>query len=213
MKPQHLLLSIAFTFSLQAGVISYNFTGVIDSISENSNPAFSGISIGDNISGFFEFDAGQPLSSSTYGLSKISISIGTNTVTLDYNIFIRGQNNFDHYAHGIIDQFTYGFDSAGATAELAPLYVYGLGTRFIDTSASIFTGSSDPSLPVELNLTDYDIHTWNFRGSDIDTRTQDFNLSGTITSVAVPEQTSALILGILALPIAVILRRRAKKAG
>jgi hypothetical protein len=214
MKIRHLLLSSAIACSLQASVTSYNFAGVIDAISENSNPAFSGVTVGDNISGFFEFDADLPLSSSTYGFSKISITIGGNTITLDHHIYIRGENNYDHYAHGTVDQFTYDFDSAGATTELDPLYVYLLRTSFIDTSASIYAGLADPTLPLELNLTDYDINTWNFRGSDIDTRTQDFNFSGTITSIAVPEPNSALILGIIALPLAFISnRRRANQSG
>jgi hypothetical protein len=54
-----------------------------------------------------------------------------------------------------------------------------------------------------------DINTWNFSGSDFDTRIQDFNFSGTITSAAVPEPNSALVLGFLALPLAFAARRRA----
>lgn len=211
MKTKQLAITLVLASSMYASVTSFNFTGVVDTISENLNPAFSSVKIGDTISGYFEFDADLPLSSSTYEFSKISITIGGNTITLDHHIYIRGQNNYDQNSHGIVDRFTYGFDSAGATTELDPLYVYLLGTQFIDTSASIFPGASDPSLPVDLNLTDYDIHTWNFRGSDIDTRTQDFNFSGTITSIALPEPNSALLFGLFFLHLALLKRRRANQ--
>jgi hypothetical protein len=202
-----ILLSALFAFasaSVSTGaVVTYSFTGVIDSIGSNNNGILGSISPGNTVSGSLSFD---PLMAGGGSATDrvLSFAIGSRDISISSTLnFVRAQNDVSVFGLGIVDRFRYGFDSNGPTTSLEPLYLYQLDVEFIDTSASLYDGSQ--TLDVDLNLTDYDVVRFFMRGSDLATRTNDFQVRGTITSVSVPEVSVTAFLMVTPF---VVLRRR-----
>jgi hypothetical protein len=190
------VVALAFAPFSKGAVVTYSFTGVIGAVEMNDNGILGAINTGDTVSGSFSFD---PLVANGGSAADrvLKFMIGSRDISMSTTLnFVRTQNNVSLFGLGVVDRFRYGFDSNGPTTSLDPLYLYQLDIEFIDTSASVYDGSQ--TLDVDLNLTDYDEVRFFMRGADIDTRTDDFRVSGTLTSVSVPEPS--LIVLLLAAP-------------
>jgi hypothetical protein len=125
--------------------------------------------------------------------------------------YIRAENNIlgssVSSGFGSIDRFSHGFDSSGPTLLLSPLYVYALRVEFIDTSASVFDGNE--ILPVNLNLEDFDVARWSLQGSDLATRSKDYRINGTITTVTIPEPRTVCMISVM---LGLCVLRRSRKS-
>ena len=210
MKILSIAVIILATFSSSsAAVVSYSFTGVVGAVDMNDNAILGVLTSGDTVSGSFSYDPLLP-GGGTAADRMIAISIGSRDISISSTLnFVRTQNNVSVSGLGIVDRFRFGFDSSGPTTFLDPLYLYQLDIEFIDTSALIYDGSQ--TLDVDLNLEDYDVVRFFIRGADLATRTDDFSVSGTLTSVSVPEPSIAAFL--LGTSIIILRRKRQSEQG
>lgn len=193
------LLQAVSALSCSAALTVHSYSGLISDVSLNENGILGAIQLGDAVSGYFTFDPDANAGGDAYDVT-IAISIGSRDIVIESTLnFIRAQNDISVSGLGIVDRFRHGFDSNGPTTILDPLYVYYLSVEFIDTSATVFDGTQE--LPVDLNLTDYDVARWSLGGADLATRTDDFRVTGTISSVSIPEPgvSSLLAVGGLAM--------------
>lgn len=198
------ILLLAACSICHGALATYDFSGMIDTVERNDADILGQISSGDPVSGFFQFDPLAPGGGSASDRT-VTLSIGSREISISSTLnFIRTQNDVSMAGLGIVDRFRFGFDSNGPTTSLDPLYVYQLNIEFIDTTASVYDGSQ--TLDVPLNLDDYDVVRFYLRGSDIDTRTTDFRVRGTINGLSVPEP-SAVFLSALG-SVALLRRRR-----
>lgn len=188
------LAALALSLFSSGAVVTYTFTGVIGAVEMNDNGILGDINPGDLVSGSFSFDP-MVANGGSAADRTLTFMIGSRDISMATTLnFVRTQNDVSVFGLGIVDRFRYGFDSNGPTTSLDPLYLYQLNVEFIDTSASVYDGSQ--TLDVDLNLTDYDVVRFFMSGADIATRTDDFRVSGTLTSVSVPEPSiPALLLG------------------
>ena len=185
-------------------VVTYSFIGVIGAVEMNDNGILGVINPGDIVSGSFSYD---PLLANGGSAADrtLAFKIGSRDISMSTTLnFVRAQNDVSVSGLGVVDRFSYGFDSNGPTTSLAPFYLYQLDIEFIDTSASIYDGSQ--TLDVDLNLTDYNVVRFFMRGADIATRTDDFRVRGTLTSVSVPEPSIVVLL--LGAPFIILRRKR-----
>jgi len=188
------LIPILLTQSVNGATTIHQYGGTINTITSNVGGILGLISISDSVSGYFTFDPDGRISGDRYR-AIIAISIGTREININSNYnYIRAQDNISVFGLGVVDSFGHGFDSIGPTSNLSPLYVYELVVEFFDTSASVYDGATP--LPVDLNLSVYNVARWRIKGSDLATRTQNFQVSGVITSVSVPEPTTFLMLAL-----------------
>jgi len=194
-----ILLQAVSALFCDAALTVHSYSGLISDVSMNENGILGAIQSGDAISGYFTFDPDANVGGDAYNVA-IAISIGSRDIVIASTLnFIRAQNDISVSGLGIVDRFRHGFDSNGPTTILDPLYVYYLSVEFIDTSATVFDGTQE--LPVDLNLTDYDVARWSLGGADLATRTNDFRVTGTISSVSIPEPGAISLLIIGALPV------------
>ena len=210
MKILSIAVNILATCSFSsAAVVSYSFTGVVGTVNMNDNAILGVLNSGDTVSGSFSYDLLLP-SGGTAADRMIAISIGSRDISISSTLnFVRTQNNVSVSGLGIVDRFRFAFDSSGPTTFLDPLYLYQLDIEFIDTSALIYDGTQ--TLDVDLILEDYDVVRFFIRGADLATRTDDFSVNGTLTSVAVPEPSSAAFL--LGASLIILRRKRKSEQG
>jgi hypothetical protein len=196
------LVTLATASFSNGAVVIYSFTGLIGAGAINENDILG--EPGDAVSGSFSFDP-LAVGGGTAADRTLNFMIGSRNINISSTLnFVRTENNVSVSGLGIVDRFRYGFDPNKPTTFLDPLYLSQIDVEFIDTSASIYDGSQ--TLDVHLNLTDYDVVRFFIRGSDLATRTVDFQARGTITSVSVPEMSTGMLL--LGMPIVIFRRNR-----
>jgi hypothetical protein len=204
-------LTLALAISAMGAVTTFRYEGVVDEVDYYTGGLLGSVSVGDSVSGFFTFDPDKWRYGDAYS-ALIAISIGSSVIEIDSNQnYIRAENNIlgssVSSGFGSIDRFSHGFDSSGPTLLLSLLYVYALRVEFIDTSASVFDGNE--ILPVNLNLEDFDVARWSLQGSDLATRSKDYRINGTITTVTIPEPRTVCMISVM---LGLCVLRRSRKS-
>lgn len=181
-----LLLSVPLGM---AEAVTFEFSGFIDTINDNTNNVLPGIYTGQAFEGRFSYSAvpdqrpTYPQYGSYHQTASISTSLGA--LDLDYidsYIYIR-TTNLDN-----CDSFSFLVDAINGDSTLA---FTGYGIELIDFTGAVF---NTDALPMSLDLAQFDSKRFLLRGysfPDLDL----FDVEGEITGLTlVPEPMSVLLL-------------------
>ena len=172
-----------------AGLIPFEFAGVIDTVSDPDNALDGAVQVGDPFSGSYTFDSDTPDSypgdpgfgqyqSHSFAINIAGGGLAVDAGPDDSQILVSNETYGDQYSSG-----AFGFESSGVG-------VNELEIRLADNTATAFDSDALPVTPPELSA--FSWRTMFFNGvvlaSDLE-----FNLYGTVTSL-VPEPTVLLLL-------------------
>ena len=207
-----LLATLAFSHPVHATIISYNFSGHINYISDNYNLIGNSIISGDSFNGSFSYDTegtkSPYLNDPTVAIYYASLgsSVNISKYTFDYNVgnygpdYVQVWDNRDIGIGQITDSFSY-------TSPLSynPPIQDSFGSMFSQMSVMLFDNShtvnSDLSIPSSLDLSSYNARMFSVTGVT-QLSAQTYYLSGNIEtliqeheSAPVPEPSTILLFG------------------